>query len=77
MTCMIMTMMAVSCSKRLLNNFYSQSLQFFVISTEMTCKTGQMSIHVVSTFSNPRASRCWAEVDETWHVYYMGQGQNF
>ena len=46
----------------------------------MIYKTGQTSIDAsvhlygINIFTSLRLSDCWADVDQTWHVYSMGRG---
>jgi len=53
------------------------SFYLLVISPEMTCKTGQMSVRPclgVNIFNTLRLWYCWADVDEAWQVYSVGLG---
>jgi len=75
------------------NSYYTVSTkneirEIWVVSAEMTCKTGQMSVRAcvcpyvrgraVSTFSKPpRLRDRWADVDEIWHLYSTGWETNF
>jgi len=55
--------------------FYSDYVSHFYLS-ELNCKNGQLSVRPssVNVFKTLRLQDQWAEADDTWHVYSMGQG---